>query len=573
MSASDPQDGRGSDVLSKGLKVGALGLAASVVMGIASTAPAYSLASALGGVVGTVGLQSPAIMVLAFVPMILIAIGYRELNKAEPDCGTTFTWATRAFGHKTGWMGGWGIIASDVIVMANLAAIAGSYTFLLFNDQNSTVLQQTVVGVVWTLLMTYIAYRGIEVSARLQMALLSIEVIMLVLFSVVALVKVYSGHGATVDGQSVSIHPSLSWFNPFQISGFGTLAAGLLLATFIYWGWDTAVTANEETKDAHKTPGRAAVISTVLLLVTYALVTVAAQAFAGVGDKGIGLGNPNNAGDVLSGLGTQVFGSSGLGAVLAKLLIFMVLTSSAASAQTSILPTARTMLSMAAFRALPTSFARIHHRWLTPSVSTWVMGGASIIFYVGMTKISSNVLTDTIGSLGLLIAFYYGLTGYACVWFYRKALRNTTSDLLNKGVAPLLGALGLTAMFVYGLGYYFNAANTTTSVTIFGTQLGLISVIGVSTLVLGVVLMVLWRIFRPAFFRGETLDKRTSLDILGPVPVMAGALGLPDAPSQEGLVINPELSGLSDSDLKGRVTEVDPADYVTEDPEGNPVGE
>ena len=99
---------------------------------MASTAPAYSLAATLGFVVIAVGVKAPAIMLLAFVPMYFIAVAYSELNKREPDCGTTFTWAARAFGPRTGWMGGWGIIAADVIVMANLAQIAGSYGFLLF---------------------------------------------------------------------------------------------------------------------------------------------------------------------------------------------------------------------------------------------------------------------------------------------------------------------------------------------------------------------------------------------------------------------------------------------------------
>src|SRR3984957_15042993 len=97
----------------KGLKPGALGLVSSVVMGVASTAPAYSLAATLFFVVAAVGLKSPAVALLAFIPMLLCSIGYSEMNKADPDCGTTFTWATRAFGPKTGWAGGWAIVAAD----------------------------------------------------------------------------------------------------------------------------------------------------------------------------------------------------------------------------------------------------------------------------------------------------------------------------------------------------------------------------------------------------------------------------------------------------------------------------
>src|ERR1700757_1583057 len=99
----------------KGPKTGALGLVSSVVIGVASTAPAYSLAATLGFIVFFLGLQAPAVVGLAFVPMLLPAIGYKELNKADPDCGTTFTWATRAFGPTTGWLGGWGILAADIL--------------------------------------------------------------------------------------------------------------------------------------------------------------------------------------------------------------------------------------------------------------------------------------------------------------------------------------------------------------------------------------------------------------------------------------------------------------------------
>src|SRR5580700_1606329 len=100
----------------KGLKTGALGLISSVVIATASVAPAYSLAATLGFVVAVIGLASPVVCIVAFVPMLFASIGYSELNKADPDCGTTFTWATRAFGPRTGWAGGWGIIAADILV-------------------------------------------------------------------------------------------------------------------------------------------------------------------------------------------------------------------------------------------------------------------------------------------------------------------------------------------------------------------------------------------------------------------------------------------------------------------------
>ena len=111
----------------KGLKQNAVGMLSSIVIGIASTAPAYSLAVTLGLVtaVAGMGLKSPAIMIVSFIPMILIASSYYYLNKADPDCGTTFSWVTRAMGPRTGWVTGWVMVAADVIVMASLAQITG----------------------------------------------------------------------------------------------------------------------------------------------------------------------------------------------------------------------------------------------------------------------------------------------------------------------------------------------------------------------------------------------------------------------------------------------------------------
>src|SRR6202022_65336 len=167
--------------LEKGLKAGALGFVSSVVIGVASTAPAYSLASTLGGITVIAGIsyQAPVVLVLAFVPMLLVALAFKYLNQADPDCGTTFTWCTRAFGPLTGWLGGWGIIYADVLVMASLSQIAGSYTFQLFGATSAahSKLWVGVAGVIWIILMSSICYVGIEASARTQWFLLAAELI------------------------------------------------------------------------------------------------------------------------------------------------------------------------------------------------------------------------------------------------------------------------------------------------------------------------------------------------------------------------------------------------------------
>ncbi|GAA4998692.1 hypothetical protein GCM10023335_10550 [Streptomyces siamensis] len=488
----------------KGLKNDALGMFSSVVIGLASTAPAYSLAATLGLIVAAVGLQAPIVTMLAFVPMLLIAYAFRELNASNADCGTTFTWATRAFGPRTGWMGGWGIIVANVIVMASLAEIAGIYSFRLvgLDGLAEDRLWTTVAGIVWIAVMTAVCYIGIEFSAAVQRWLLCLEVGMLVVFAVAALVRAYT------DAPPTAIHVSASWFNPFEVSSVKALTSGLLAGVFIYWGWDTAVSINEETVDSTRIPGRAAVMSTVLLLIMYALVTTSAQAFAGVGSSGVGLGNSGNSDDVFSGLGGAVFGNEDAGLVLTTLLVLMVLTSALASTQTTILPLARTVFSMAVHKALPSRLARVHRRFLTPTWSTVGMGAVSIALLLLLTSFSGNVLADSIDSVGLAITFHYGLTGFACLWYYRKILTRSTKDFVFKGVLPGLGGLIMLCLFVYATIVYAAPDYGATSVDLpLVGPTGGVTVVGLGALLLGFLLM-------PVVTRGHAVTLRLQRSLL-----------------------------------------------------------
>jgi amino acid transporter len=476
----------------KGVKPDAIGYASNVVIAVASTAPAYSLATTLGFITATagVGLHAPGILILAFVPMLFVSLGYRFLNLADPDCGTTFAWTTRALGPQLGWLNGWAIFLADVIVMASLADIASIYTFQLVGWTSAdTNLGQIIGSVVWISLMTWICYRGIELSARIQQLLLTLEVAVLALFAVVALIKVYGGNFHN------SIQPTWSWFNPFV--GWGPLSLALLLAIFIYWGWDSGVAVNEESRDPAQGPGKAAVVSTVLLLLIYVLVTVGAQGIHGTGFL------TQHQNDVLSPLGTAVFGNG----FLQKLLLFCVLTSASASTQTTILPTARTTLSMANWGAIPRVIGKIHPRYLTPTVSTLGMGAISIIWTVGLLAFDpgGSVLGDSITALGFAVCFYYGFTGVACIVYFRKELRKSARRVLLVGLLPLLGAAGMFWIFYKAFatesksGYNYSAP-------LLGVQVPI--VIGIGGLLLGVVLMLLAWPFQRDYFkrRPQTAD-------------------------------------------------------------------
>ncbi len=470
----------------KGLKADALGYISNLVIAIASTAPAYSLAATLGFIVAVtgVGVHAPAVLIVSFIPILFVSVGYRFLNLADPDAGTTFAWVTRGFGPQLGWINGWAIFLADIIVMASLAAIASEYSFLLFRSGGAPNNFWLIVGsVVWIAVMTWICYRGIELSARVQTILLSFEIVTLAVFTVVALIKVYA------NSPTGSIHVTASWFNPFDLS-WSALIPAVLLGIFIYWGWDSGVAVNEESRDRHRGPGKAAVVSTLILLLIYVLVTAAGQAYHGTAF----LANPNNQNDVLNALGKEVFGSP-----LDKLLIIAVLTSASASTQTTILPTARTTLSMAKWHSIPSSFGRIHPRFLTPSFSTTLMGGLSILWTVALLAFNpnQNVLGDTISALGFSVCFYYGFTGLACAVYFRRDLFKSARNFLFAGLIPVVGGIMMGYIGIRAYQYY-NTAGNNYSKAFLGIQVPIF--VGVGGLILGVILMFASWPFFPQFF-------------------------------------------------------------------------
>jgi amino acid transporter len=469
-----------------GLRHGAIGFVGNLVMGLAASAPGYGLASTIGliAAIGGMGTHMPAVIVVSFVPMLFIALAYRHLNSVDPDCGTTFSWLTRAMGAGWGWLGGWIVIFSGIVVNASQAQIAGRYTLELFglHVAAKSTLAVTVLGVAFIGLLTYICWKGIEISARIQQLLVGLELATLGLFAVVALIRVYARH------PSGSITVDADWFNPAAI-GLQPLLVGMLLGVFLYWGWDSGVSVNEETKNPRSTPGTAAVVANCVLIGVLLLISVAAQAYAGPHRL------VEHADNIFAGnLNSDVLGP------LHVLLAVAVLTSAAAATQTTILPCARTALSMARRGALPTRYAEIKEKNQVPGYATVVTGVLSAIWYVAIVNVSTHVLADVVVGAGFLVSLYYGFTGIACTVFFRRELHKSLANLLTMGVLPILGALTLFIIFARGMVYYADP-NNVSSQLIWG--LGIPDWIVILLVASGVVFMLVARVKLPDFFRRE----------------------------------------------------------------------
>jgi len=474
-----PQD---SAPLREELKHDSIGFVDALVIGLNATSPAYSLAAVIGPIVALVGVYAPGVLLASFVPMLLIASAFNYLNKADQDCGTTFSWVTKAMGPWWGWLGGWAITMTGVLVVGSLADVAVRFTFQIVGLDDYAYPEQGVTPHYWfwsilimalavllVVAMTWLCVVGTEVSAKLQNTLIVLQVLALIVFAVAAL--------AQAEGPT----PSLTWLNPFGEGG-GALTAGLLLGVFAYWGWESAVNLTEETTDSASAPGRAGLVSTVILVGTYLAVAFAIVASSGPEYL------TENAGEeeyIFALLGTDVLGGWDW------VLLSAVVTSAVASTQTTIIPASRTALSMARRRAFPARFGHIHPRFRTPDVSTWWVAVIACVWYVVVSFLSENALFDSLTALSLLIAFYYALTGIACAIYYRHHLTAGIKGLFFIGVGPVVGALLLMWLLVRSLIDMSDPANSYSGVAWLGVGPPL--VIGVVIFLMGVALMLFWR--------------------------------------------------------------------------------
>jgi len=467
------------------LKPGAIGFVDALVIGLAATSPAYSLAAILGPVVALVGIYAPGTLLASFVPMLLIASAFYYLNKVDQDCGTTFSWVTRAMGPTFGWIGGWAITLTGVLVIGSLAEVGVRFGLLTFGLDDLADNQPLVMAgaVALIVLMTWLCVLGTEASARLQNVLIFAQVGALLVFAVVALVVVANG-----DAAAGAPTLSVAWLNPFGAGG-AALTGGLLLGVFAYWGWESAVNLSEETADPESAPGKAAVLSTFILLLTYVGVAIALVAVAGTDFL------TDNAGEeeaIFGLLATQVLGGWDWVVLLA------VTTSAIASTQTTIIPASRTALSMARRGAVPPIFGRIHPRFRTPDVATWAVAAVAIVWYLVLSILSENALFDSLTALSLLIAFYYALTGIACALYYRRHLLESAKNLFLIGVGPVVGSVLLLWLLVESVVDMADPANSYTGQAWFGVGPPL--VIGIVIVVVGLVLLGISRVKGSVFW-------------------------------------------------------------------------
>jgi amino acid transporter len=441
--------------------------------------------------------------------MLFVALGYRELNRAMPDSGSSFTWGSRALGPRLGWMAGWGLIVATIIVLSSLAQVAVTFFYEAldqvfgtdyFAELDKNVLINVLSVLAFVAAATWMVYRDVQFTAKFQYFMVAFQLLAIFIFGVVALVKYNNGTAFNSGPDRLAL--SWQWFNPFNIDSMGSFISGVTVAVFIFWGWDVVLTATEETKDSAHTPGRAAAVTIVLITVYYLFICTTCIAFAGVGTEGLGLNSPDIQGgfNVFAMLAGPVLGGA---AILVSLAI---LSSSLASLESTFVGPARTMLAMGHYGALSPSFAKTS-KFATPKWATITAGLVAGGFYAVVRPISENIISDTVSTTAILICFYYGLTSFAAVWYFRRQWFASFRNFWFQFFFPLAGGLFLAFMVVHEF-IASTQADYGSGSSVGG--IGLVFILTLVVLLVGVAIMIACQVRFPGFFRGQTIPQGTA---------------------------------------------------------------
>ena len=464
-----------------GARQGGVGLGDAIVLGLSSSGPAQTLAVSLAGLVAVCGYGGVLPVLLCFVPMLGIAIGYQRLNRWDPSAGATYTWVARVFHPLLGFLSGWMILLYYTLGTSSLTIPAGTYTLqLIAPGLVDRPLAVALAGGAWNIAVTLLALNGLRMAARFEW--------LVVLFQYAALLAVVgAGLVALAHGQAAAAF-SLHWFTLDGAGGLQGLMRGLLVACFMYSGWDAAVYVNEESTDRRQGPGRAAIASVVILAVFYALAVLGLQAAI-----------PPAALAAHAGNALAVIGSALLPGPWAPVLSLAVLTGTLATLQAAVISAARVGFAMSRDGVMPALFRRVDPVTGNPRAATIVMSALNLLLLAValLTGSIADALANVVSSLGLISIVFYALTGAAAVWQQRATLGRSAGDLVLGGLLPGGGALFMLWVAVESV----RSGATSSAVLAWG--LG-------SVAVGAIVALLLARIGRAPFFDPATHATRAS---------------------------------------------------------------
>ncbi len=435
------------------LKKDSLGLFESVVMGVAGTAPGYSMAATTAALFAAVGIMSVASLLYSGLVMFGVTLAFMHLNRINANAGAAYVWVGDVFHPILGFLAGWSLLVSSTLFMVSGTIPAATATLALLSPQNvENPVIVTLVAAGWLLLVSAVVMKGIKPTSYLQVFSTVIEVALIAIIVIAGLFY-------------FSKHP-VNTFNWHSLSPFGftpqEFANGALISLFFFWGWDVTLNLNEETVNAHHTSGKGALYAMFIAFFLFLGFMLAVQ-FALTPEE-INASGTN----VVLALAEKIFPSP-----WSYMAVIAVMLSTVGTLETTILQFTRTMFAQARNGVLHPRYAILHASWKTPWVATCFITvlGLILLFLSSFYPTVNLIIKDSVNAIGFQVAFYYSLTGLACAWLFRREGSKSLSNFITLILWPVLSAIFLIFIALYSVQVF---SWTTTIYGIGGILIGII---------------------------------------------------------------------------------------------------
>ncbi len=411
----------------------ALGVGESVVMGVAGTAPAFSLAATTAALIAALGSLSAGSLLYCGLIMFGVTFAFMHLNRVIANAGASYAWVGQVFGPAAGFIAGWSLLVASAVFMVSGTTPAATATLLLIAPAYaSSPFAISLVAAVWLVTVSLIIVRGIKPTSFSQVAMTVIEVGVLVILIVAAFIKF-----GTHPTHEVSLRSFyLTEFTPTLF------ATGALTGLFFFWGWDVTLNLTEETRDAANAPGRSAVSAMIIVALLFVLFVVACQLV--LTDDEIRQSSTN----VVFALARKLLPDP-----WSYLAIVAVMVSTIGTLETQILQFTRTMYAKGRDGALHPRYATLHAEWQTPWVATALITGIGLvlIFLSSLMPSVAELIKVSVNAIGFQVACYYSLAGFACAWHFRSTALSSPDRFVFLFLWPAFSAVFLVFIAIYSV--------------------------------------------------------------------------------------------------------------------------
>jgi len=416
------------------LRAGSLSFVESLVMGIAGSAPGYTIAVTTAVLLGVAGMLSPGALLIFAVPMLGIAVAFRELNRLDANAGAAFQWTSVHFGKFWGYFSGWALLVASMIFMVTGSLPLATATLDFFDPAlTQQVVVSAVIASAWFLAIGLVLIIGIEVTSRVQMVMTGVELVILTAVAIGAFV-----HAAQFGPANLI---SWGWFGfGYSLSGFANSA---LVVVFFYWGWDVTANLAEETKNGEENAGLGGFLSIFVTIVYYIAFVFAALLLFSAG----------KASSLSTNIIYDITIAAGFGRTGGLLASAAVILSSIATLETTMLQFSRTLFAMGRDGAMPRTFGVVGARTHTPvrAMVVLIVVGLALLWGSSLMPTLNSIIQDGVRAVGILVAYYYGLAGLVAFWVFRETLHRSIARWVMVALFPALSGIALIALGAYAM--------------------------------------------------------------------------------------------------------------------------